>query len=87
MGSFLSFLMVIGGLVAILGCFVWLASRVRRRGVAGEAIRAALASYEEGFHGTAYAAHYEIQAQRQRQAPMPSPDDKLRRNRGGAQAQ
>jgi hypothetical protein len=84
MGAFLSFLVVVGGLAALLGFFVWLASHVRRRGVAGEAVRAALAAYEEGFHGTAHAAHYEIQAQGQRKAPMPSPDDKLRRNRDEA---
>ncbi|MEV0238437.1 hypothetical protein AB0I06_00640 [Streptomyces sp. NPDC050674] len=40
-----------------------LASVVRRRGLAGSGIRAAMASYEEAFQVTAHDAHQEIQAQ------------------------
>ncbi|MET7369373.1 hypothetical protein ABZS61_26640 [Streptomyces sp. NPDC005566] len=72
-----------GALAAVLGFFTWLASRVRRRGVAGAAISAAMASYDEAFRVTAHDAHYEIQAQAERKVPMLSPDDPWGRRRGG----
>ncbi|MGN9793213.1 hypothetical protein ACTMTU_19230 [Streptomyces sp. OZ13] len=36
-------------LAAIMGFFAWIAVHVRRRGLAGEAVRAALASHDEAF--------------------------------------
>ncbi|MFI6977193.1 hypothetical protein ACIBSV_01240 [Embleya sp. NPDC050154] len=75
MGGFLGFLTVAGCLGTMLACCVWLASHVRRRGLAGAAIRGAMASYDEALHGTANDAHLEIQVQAQRKVPMRSPDD------------
>jgi hypothetical protein len=84
MGEFLPYLMVVGALAAIMGFFTWLASLVRRRGVAGAALRAAMASYNEAFRVTAYDSHYEIQAQAERKVPITSPDDPWRPSRGEA---
>ncbi|MFF7245400.1 hypothetical protein ACFZBU_16020 [Embleya sp. NPDC008237] len=78
MGGFLGFLLVAGCLATTLGCCAWMAAHVRRRGVAGAAIRAAMASYDEALHGTANDAHIEIQVQAQRKVPMRSPDDPWR---------
>ncbi|MFJ2172606.1 hypothetical protein ACIOHE_06800 [Streptomyces sp. NPDC087851] len=82
MGTFLPFLILVGGLAAVLGFFAWLAARVRRRGLAGGAMGAALASYEEAFRITAHEAHVEIRAQAERKAPILSPDDHWRRSPG-----
>ncbi|MGW1195698.1 hypothetical protein ACWD4B_07520 [Streptomyces sp. NPDC002536] len=68
------YLILIGCLAAVMGFFTWLAALARRRGVAGSAVRAALASYEEGMRITAYDAHHEVRAQADRQAPVVSPD-------------
>ncbi|MFG3141502.1 hypothetical protein ACGFZA_35470 [Streptomyces sp. NPDC048211] len=78
MDELLSFLVFAGALAAVLGSFAWLAARVRRRGLAGSAMRAAMASYDEAFRVTAHDSYYEIQAQVERQAPMASPDDPWR---------
>ncbi|MFE1285722.1 hypothetical protein [Streptomyces sp. NPDC058751] len=72
-----------GGLAAVLGFLVWLAARVRARGLAGGAVNAALASYEEAFRATSHAAHVEIQVQKERKAPLLSPDDHREREPGG----
>lgn len=74
MGGFLPLLIVVGCLAAVMAALGLLAARVRRRGTAGAAIGAALASYEEAFRTTSYAAHQEIRAQADRQVPLPSPD-------------
>ncbi|MFC8808297.1 hypothetical protein ACFYO6_08195 [Streptomyces anthocyanicus] len=79
MDALLPFMLLAGGLAAVLGSFTWLASRVRRRGLAGGAMGAALASYEEAFRTTAYASHIEIRAQAERRSPLLSPDDDWRR--------
>ncbi|HET6860636.1 MAG TPA: hypothetical protein VFH94_26500 [Streptomyces sp.] len=78
------FLILTGALAAVLGFFTWLASHARRRGVAGAALGAALAAYDEALRTTAHASHYEIRAQAERQAPMQSPDDPWRPDRGEA---
>lgn len=70
------FLVTVGVLAAVMGGFAWLAARVRRRGLAGTAVRAALASYDEAFHATAHESHYELRAQAERRVPAPSPDGK-----------
>jgi len=81
---FMPYLILIGGFAAVLGFFTWLASRVRRRGLAGGAMSAALASYEEAFRITAHEAHVEIVAQAERRAPLLSPDDHWARSPGEA---
>ncbi|MFB9521367.1 hypothetical protein ACFFTU_15590 [Streptomyces cremeus] len=80
MDAFIPFLMLIGGLATVLGFFTWLASRVRRRGLAGGAMSGALASYEEAFRITAHESHVEIRAQAERKEPILSPDDHWGRN-------
>lgn len=86
MDDLLPFLVFAGALAAVLGGFAWLASRVRRRGLAGAAMQAAMASYDEAFRVTAHDSYYEIQAQTERQAPMATPDDPWRpvRDRPGS---
>ncbi|MFD6188635.1 hypothetical protein [Streptomyces sp. NPDC060275] len=79
MDALLPFVLLAGGLAAVLGCFTWLASHVRRRGLAGGATSAALASYEEAFRATAYASHVEIRTRAERRSPLLSPDDDWRR--------
>ncbi|MEU1201591.1 hypothetical protein ABZ446_35960 [Streptomyces sp. NPDC005813] len=79
MHAVLPFLILLAGLAAVLGALTLLASRIRRRGLAGGAVSAALASYEEAFRVTAHEAHVEIRAQRERKAPLLSPDDHWRR--------
>ncbi|MDX3769378.1 MULTISPECIES: hypothetical protein [Streptomyces] len=82
MGQFLPFLVVTGALAAVMGFFTWLAFVVRRRGLAGGAVRTAMASYEEAFRVTAHDSHYEIQAQAERKVPMALPGDPWRPIRG-----
>ncbi|PPS91207.1 hypothetical protein [Streptomyces sp. MH60] len=81
MDALLPYVLLAGGLAAVLGFFTWLASRVRRRGTAGGAMGAALASYEEAFRATAYASHVEIRAEAERTSPLLSPDGDWRRGR------
>ncbi|MDX3076137.1 hypothetical protein [Streptomyces sp. MI02-7b] len=83
MGPFLPYLLLVVCLAAVMGLFMWLATVIRRRGVAGSAVRAAMASYEEAFQVTAHDAHYEIQAQAERKVPVMSPDDPWRSGRPG----
>ncbi|WP_405937966.1 hypothetical protein OG338_16020 [Streptomyces sp. NBC_00726] len=78
MASFLPLLISTGVLAAVMGLLGGLAVRVRRRGSAGSAMRAALASYDEAFRATAHESYYEIRAQADRQAPTASPDDAWR---------
>jgi hypothetical protein len=84
MTAFVPFLILVGALAAVMGFFTLLASHARRRGVAGAAIGAALAAYDEAMRTTAHQAHYEILAQAERQIPMQSPDDPWRPAHGGA---
>ncbi|MFF7444812.1 MULTISPECIES: hypothetical protein [unclassified Streptomyces] len=86
MGALLPFLFLLGGLAVVLGLLTWLAARIRRRGLAGGAMSAALASYEEAFRVTAHASHVEIRAQAERKAPLLSPDDHWQRDDPGAAA-
>jgi hypothetical protein len=86
MDALMPFVVMFGGLAAVLGFFVWLAVRVRSRGLAGGAVNAALASYEEVFRATSHAAHVEIQVQKERKAPLLSPDGTWERSPGRADA-
>ncbi|MEU6345716.1 hypothetical protein ABZ883_32720 [Streptomyces sp. NPDC046977] len=78
MGPLLPYVALAACLAAVMGLFAWLATVIRRRGVAGSAVRVAMASYEEAFQVTAHDAHYEIQAQAQRRMPVAAPDDPWR---------
>ncbi|MFI2210655.1 hypothetical protein [Streptomyces sp. NPDC020141] len=74
MDAFLPFLIVVGGFAVVLFLFARLAARIRRRGLAGGAMSAALASYEEAFRATSHESYVEIRAQTERKAPVLSPD-------------
>ncbi|WP_205707283.1 hypothetical protein [Kineococcus vitellinus] len=75
MDDVLPLLVLTAALAAVMGFFTWLAHLVRRRGLAGTAIRDALAAYEEAWHVSGYEAHREVQAQGERTVPIPAPDD------------
>lgn len=75
MDDLLGCLILAAVLAVIMGAFAWLARVIRRRGVAGHAVAAALASYEEAFRVTSYEAHQEIRTQAGRKLPLESPDD------------
>jgi hypothetical protein len=62
--------------LASLGAVMWalaiFARRVRRRGTAGQALAAAMAAYDEGFHSTAHDTFVEMKTQDARgQASVP----------------
>ncbi|MFE0630037.1 hypothetical protein ACFW3D_24105 [Streptomyces sp. NPDC058864] len=78
MDDLLGCLILAGALAVIMGALAWLARVIRRRGVAGHAVAAALASYEEAFRVTSYEAHQEIRTQAGRRLPLESPDDPWR---------
>ncbi|WP_405899041.1 hypothetical protein OG242_17390 [Streptomyces sp. NBC_00727] len=78
MDQLLPLLVCAGALAAVMGLLGWVAVRARRRGLAGSALQAAMASYDEAFRVTAHESYYEIRAQADRQAPMAAPDDPWR---------
>ncbi|MEV4685416.1 hypothetical protein [Streptomyces kurssanovii] len=84
MGDLPPLLVFTGCLAAIMGLFARLAVHVRRRGLAGEALRAALASHDEAFRVTAHESYYEIRAQAERQGQALSPDGRWTPDRDGA---
>jgi hypothetical protein len=67
-------LLIVGGVLAVPAGLVWISIRARRRGLAGAAMRAAMAAYSEAFQATAHHAYAEIQAQGRRMTPRPSAD-------------
>ncbi|MFC9678967.1 hypothetical protein [Streptomyces sp. NPDC056948] len=78
MSQLLPFLIIAGALAAVMGFFTWLASVVRRRGLAGAGIREAMASFEEAYKVTSHDSYYEIQAQARAQSPLAAPGDPWR---------
>lgn len=66
------YLVVSGCLIAVMAFFTWLKRLVLRRGLAGSALRGALASYEEALRVTSHESHIEIRAQADRQTPVVS---------------
>jgi hypothetical protein len=74
--ALLPYLLFAGILAGIVGFFAWLAAVVRRRGLAGAALRGALAAHDEAFHVTAHDSAYEIQAQAERKVPVRRPGGK-----------
>jgi hypothetical protein len=64
-------LAVAGYLAAAVGSLVWLAARVRRRGIGGGFV----APVEEIFRPTAHLSRIEIEVRNERMVPMPSPED------------
>ena len=80
--ALLPYLFVAVILAGIVGFFAWLAALVRRRGLAGAALRGALAAHDEAFHVTAHDSAYEIQAQAERKVPVRGPGGKPGRELG-----
>lgn len=76
MAALLPYLLFAGILAGIVGFFAWLAAVVRRRGLAGAALRGALAAHDEAFHVTAHDSAYEVQAQAERKVPVRRPGGK-----------
>jgi hypothetical protein len=74
MEGFLAVLVGVTALGGVLGGLMWLARRVRRRGV-GESV---MGPFEEIWHPAGHRARVEIRVQEERAVPMPSPDDRLR---------
>jgi hypothetical protein len=75
-GGVPAYLTTVVVLAAVLGFFAWLAALVRRRGLAGLAVREAMAVVDEPFHVTAHEAHQVVRVQAERKVPLPSPEDK-----------
>ncbi len=74
MSEVVPYMVVSGCLIAVMGFFTWLKRLVIRRGLAGSALRGALASYEEAMRITSHDSHIEIRAQADRQTPVVSDD-------------
>jgi hypothetical protein len=72
MGELLPYLVVGGSYAAVVAGLVWLAARVRRRGIGGGFV----APVEEIFRPTAHDSRIEIEVQAERMMAMPSPEDK-----------
>lgn len=72
--GFLAVLVGVTVLGGVLGALVWLARRVRRRGI-GESV---MGPFEEIWHPAGQRARIEIRVQEERAVPMASPDDSLR---------
>lgn len=67
----LALLIVVGGFAAVLGGFVWLAARIRRRGLGG----AVMGPIDEVYNPGAHRARYDIQVQHERAQPSPAAGD------------
>ncbi|WP_216725738.1 hypothetical protein [Streptomyces sp. CNQ-509] len=81
MGDVVPYLAAGGCLLAVMGFLTWLKGVVRRRGLAGSAMRGALAAYEEAMRVTAHDSHHEVRAAAERQAPAGASGDPRRRLR------
>jgi hypothetical protein len=79
MSEIVPWLVAVGVFAAVLGCLAWLAARLRRRGVGREI----MGPIDLIYRPHAQHLNIELQAQEQRMAPMPSPDDPLRPRQGG----
>jgi hypothetical protein len=66
----LPFLVAFAAFAAVAGALMWLATRVRRRGVGGDV----MAVVDQIFRPTAYQSHHELRAQDERRAPTSAPD-------------
>ncbi|MBO8199392.1 hypothetical protein ABZY93_23515 [Streptomyces smyrnaeus] len=74
MSAVVPYLVVSGCLIAVMVSFTWLKRLMLRRGLAGSALRGALASYEEAMRITSHESHIEIRAQADRRTPVVSDD-------------
>ena len=72
-------------LSAVMWALAMFARRVRRRGTAGQALAAAMAAYDEGFHSTAHDTFVEMKTQDERGQQASVPGGRGRRS-GGSRA-
>lgn len=70
MADLVAFLITAGGLAAVLSALMWLARRVRARGIGGAIVGVA----DEIYNPAAHRSRFDIQAQAQRAVALPSPD-------------
>jgi len=69
------YLIVLGVLSTVLTALGLAGRALRRRGGTGaDALRGALAGYEEAMRATSYRAHVELRAEADRVAPVAAPD-------------
>jgi hypothetical protein len=66
----LAFALLLVAFVGVLAALMWLAARVRRRGIGGDA----MAVIEQVYRPTAYQSHAEIRQQAEQRGPLPSPE-------------
>ncbi|AYF26836.1 hypothetical protein CSH63_05065 [Micromonospora tulbaghiae] len=71
----MAIVLVVGSLAAALRLLVWLAARVRRRGI-GDNV---MAPFEEIWHPAAHRIRAEIKVHEERMVPLPSAGDPERR--------
>lgn len=71
MTDVLGLLMVVAGFTAVLGGFVWLAARIRHRGLGG----AVMGPIDEVYNPAAHRARLDVEIQHERPSPSPSADD------------
>ncbi|MEO3749967.1 hypothetical protein [Streptomyces sp. B6B3] len=74
MNGLLSLLVLTGSLLAVMGVLTWLASRIRRRGMARDAFQVITGAHDTMYRPTAEESHYEVQAQAERKTPLSSSD-------------
>jgi hypothetical protein len=71
MDGFWVLLVILAAVGLMLVGLARLAARARRRGISGSM----LGPFEEMWRVTAYESRIEMQIQKERKAPLPSPDD------------
>ena len=64
---------VILAVIIVLCALGAVARHMRRRGMAGPALSAAMAAYDEAMHSTAYTTFVEMQQQDERKPVIPAP--------------
>jgi hypothetical protein len=78
MDELVPILVATGRVLAVMGFLWWLASRVRHRASARDALQVITGAYDTMYRPTADESHYEIQAQAERKIPFSSPDEPWR---------
>ena len=71
MQTLLAVVVAFGSFALVAAALMWLAMRVRRRGVGGDV----MAVVDQIFRPTAHESHFEVRAQAERRTPVESPDD------------
>ena len=75
MDTFVIGALLVAATLSVIVCLTLLARHLRRRASSGAALGAAMAAYDEAMHSTAYDTYVEVQAQKDRTAPLESRDN------------